>query len=61
MAHRHQQMKSHLEVIDVRIDATGKVFWNNQAVSDRKALETLFQGVVAKRSRPDQTQTRPDG
>ncbi|MBH8504727.1 ExbD/TolR family protein [Acinetobacter baumannii] len=37
------------EIIDVRIDAAGKVFWNNQQVSDRKALETLFQGVVAKK------------
>lgn len=48
------------EVIDVRIDATGKVFWNNQAVSDRKALETLFQGVVAKKikTRSNSNQTR---
>ena len=47
------------EVIDVRIDATGKVFWNNQAVSDRKALETLFQGVVAKKDQ-DQIKLKPD-
>ncbi|AZP29545.1 MULTISPECIES: ExbD/TolR family protein [Acinetobacter] len=47
------------EVIDVRIDAVGKVFWNNQEVSDRKALETLFQGVVAKKDQ-DQIKLKPD-
>ncbi|WP_151828008.1 ExbD/TolR family protein [Acinetobacter oleivorans] len=47
------------EVIDVRIDAAGKVFWNNQQVSDRTALETLFQGVVAKKDQ-DQIKLKPD-
>ena len=42
------------EVIDVRIDAVGKVFWNNQEVSDRKALETLFQGQDQIKLKPDQ-------
>lgn len=37
------------EVIDVRIDAAGKVFWNNQQVSDRKALETFFKVLSPKK------------
>ncbi len=37
------------EVIDVRIDSTGQVFWNNQQVSDRKALETFFKVLLPKK------------
>lgn len=47
------------EVVDLRIDAAGKIFWNNQPVADRAALETLF-AQVAQKSEQDQIKLKPD-
>lgn len=47
------------EIIQLRVDASGQVFWNDQAVPDRPALENLFQ-TVTKKADQDQIQLKPD-
>jgi biopolymer transport protein ExbD len=36
------------ENVELRLDAQGRVFWNDQAVTNRQALEVLFQNVAQK-------------
>lgn len=47
------------EIVDLKIDASGNIFWNDQAVKDRQALEALFQNVSVK-SDQDQIKLKPD-
>ncbi|WP_407305089.1 ExbD/TolR family protein [Acinetobacter sp.] len=47
------------ESVDLRIDAQGKIFWNEQPIADRQALEALFQNVSTK-SDQDQIKLKPD-
>lgn len=47
------------EIIDLRVDATGQVFWNDQAVADRIALDNLFRSVSLKKEQ-DQIKLKPD-
>jgi biopolymer transport protein ExbD len=47
------------EVVELRLDAQGHIFWNNQPVQDRAALEALFTNV-AKKSDQDQIKLKPD-
>ena len=47
------------EPVSLRLDAQGKIFWNDQPVADRQALEVLFQGENQK-SQQDQIQIEPD-
>ncbi|TCM69879.1 biopolymer transport protein ExbD [Acinetobacter calcoaceticus] len=47
------------EVIDLRIDAQGKIYWNEQLLNDRSALELHFQ-TVAKQHDQDQIKFKPD-
>ena len=47
------------EIVDLKIDASGQVFWNDQAVENRQALEALFQNV-AQKSEQDQIKLKPD-
>lgn len=42
------------EIVELRLDAQGKMFWNEQPVDSKQALETLLQTVAQKnRSRPN--------
>ena len=36
------------EPVTLRIDPQGKIFWNDQAVENKQALEVLFAGVAQK-------------
>lgn len=47
------------EIIDLKIDASGHIFWNDQAVKDRQALEALFTSV-SRKSEQDQIKLKPD-
>lgn len=47
------------EVVKLRVDHAGQMFWNDQPVANRQALEVLFQGVVSKKDQ-DQIQLKPD-
>lgn len=47
------------EIVDLKIDASGNIFWNDRAVKDRQALEALFQNVSVK-SDQDQIKLKPD-
>ena len=47
------------EPVTLRIDPQGKVFWNDQAVENKQALEVLFAGV-AQKSDQDPIKVQPD-
>lgn len=47
------------EPINLRIDPQGKIFWNNQAVENKQALEVLLASV-AQKSDQDQIKVQPD-
>lgn len=38
------------EIVELRLDAQGKMFWNEQAVESKQALEALFQTVARSNS-----------
>lgn len=46
-------------VVDLRIDALGKIFWNDTPLPDKAALEARFNGVV-KESDQDSIKLKPD-
>lgn len=37
------------ELVNLKIDAQGKIFWNNQPVENKQALEVLFAGVAQQK------------
>ncbi|TCB38276.1 biopolymer transporter ExbD [Acinetobacter sp. ANC 4910] len=47
------------EIINLKLDAQGKIFWNGQSVENKQALESLFM-TVAKKSEQDQIKLQPD-
>jgi len=47
------------EIIDLKLDAQGKIFWNGQPVENKQALENLFM-TVSKKSEQDQIKLQPD-
>ena len=47
------------EIINLRLDAQGKIFWNGQPVENKQALENLFM-TVSKKSEQDQIKLQPD-
>ncbi|WP_151802727.1 ExbD/TolR family protein [Acinetobacter guillouiae] len=47
------------EPVTLRIDPQGKIFWNDQAVENKQALEVLFGGV-AQKSDQDPIKVQPD-
>ncbi len=47
------------EPITLKIDAQGKLFWNDQPVANKQALESLFAGVSQK-SDQDTIKVQPD-
>ena len=47
------------ETINLRVDAQGRIFWNDQAVDDRQALKVLFESVAQKADQ-DQIKFKPD-
>jgi biopolymer transport protein ExbD len=47
------------ETVNLRIDAQGRLFWNDQAVADKAALERLFANV-AQQSEQDTIKVQPD-
>jgi biopolymer transport protein ExbD len=59
MAHHHQIRKKPLEIVELRLDAQGKMFWNEQAVESKQALEALFQ-TVAQKADQDQIKLKAD-
>lgn len=47
------------EIIKLKLDAQGKIFWNDQPVENKQALENLLM-TVAKKSEQDQIKLQPD-
>lgn len=47
------------EMVELRLDPQGQMFWNEQPVANRAALEVLFQ-TVAQKSDQDQIKIKPD-
>lgn len=47
------------EIINLKLDAQGKIFWNGQHVENKQALENLFM-TVSKKSEQDQIKLQPD-
>lgn len=47
------------EPVTLRIDPQGKIFWNDQAVENKQALDVLFAGV-AQKSDQDPIKVQPD-
>ncbi len=47
------------EIINLKLDAQGKIFWNDQPVENKQALESLLM-TVAKKSEQDQIKLQPD-
>ena len=47
------------EIINLKLDAQGKIFWNGQPVENKQALENLFM-TVSKKSEQDQIKLKPD-
>ena len=47
------------EPVTLKIDAQGKLFWNDQPIANKQALETLFAGV-AQQSDQDTIKVQPD-
>ncbi|MGG2097737.1 biopolymer transporter ExbD [Acinetobacter haemolyticus] len=47
------------ETINLRVDAQGLIFWNDQTVADRQALKALFD-AVAQKTDQDQIKFKPD-
>ena len=48
------------EIINLKLDAQGKIFWNGQPVENKQALENLFM-TVSKKSEQDQIKPRQIG
>ncbi|MCO8091845.1 MULTISPECIES: ExbD/TolR family protein [Acinetobacter] len=47
------------ELVELRLDAQGKMFWNEQPVESPQALEILFQ-TVARKADQDQIKIKAD-
>lgn len=47
------------EIINLKLDAQGKIFWNDQPVENKQALENLLM-TVTKKSEQDQIKLQPD-
>ena len=47
------------EIINLKLDAQGKIFWNDQPVENKQALESLLM-TAAKKSEQDQIKLQPD-
>ena len=47
------------EIVELRLDAQGRIFWNEQAVANRQALDTLLQ-TVAQKADQDQIKLKAD-
>lgn len=47
------------EPIELRLDAQGRIFWNEQPVENRQALEALFHNVAQKADQ-DQIKLKAD-
>ena len=47
------------EIINLKLDAQGKIFWNGQPVENKQALENLFM-TVSQKSEQDQIKLQPD-
>ncbi|NCI77648.1 ExbD/TolR family protein [Acinetobacter kanungonis] len=47
------------EIINLKLDAQGNIFWNDQPVENKQALENLLM-TVAKKSEQDQIKLQPD-
>jgi biopolymer transport protein ExbD len=47
------------EIINLKLDTQGKIFWNGQPVENQQALENLFM-TVSKKSEQDQIKLQPD-
>lgn len=47
------------EIINLKLDAQGNIFWNDQPVENKQALESLLM-TVAKKSEQDQIKLQPD-
>ena len=47
------------EIINLKLDTQGKIFWNGQPVENKQALENLFM-TVSKKSEQDQIKLQPD-
>jgi biopolymer transport protein ExbD len=47
------------EIINLKLDVQGKIFWNDQPVENKQALERLLM-TVAKKSDQDQIKLQPD-
>ena len=47
------------EIINLKLDAQGKIFWNDQPVENKQALENLLM-TVATKSEQDQIKLQPD-
>ena len=47
------------ELVELRLDAQGKIFWNEQPVANTQALENLFR-IVAQKADQDQIKIKAD-
>ena len=47
------------EIINLKLDAQGNIFWNDQPVENKQTLESLLM-TVAKKSEQDQIKLQPD-
>ena len=47
------------ELVELRLDAQGKIFWNEQPVANTQALENLFK-TVAQKADQDQIKIKAD-
>lgn len=47
------------EIINLKLDAQGNIFWNDQPVENKQALENLLM-TVTKKSEQDQIKLQPD-
>lgn len=47
------------EIINLKLDAQGNIFWNDQPVENKQALESLLM-TAAKKSEQDQIKLQPD-
>ena len=47
------------EPVNLKIDAQGKIFWNDQPVANKQALEALFSGVAQQKDQ-DTIKVQPD-
>ena len=47
------------EIVNLRLDAQGQIFWNDQPVANAQALEALFK-TVAQKADQDQIKIKAD-